>query len=290
MATTQLSSFGSYDPVQSDHLLTDVVMQFKKSNVMLPLVWSQKAPAGAASVTFVEMTALASSAVDAKTEVQEQTSDAVATTAFEALISQSVVRADISDLAKAGSAYDLVGGVTTNLGNACALKVDALLTAKFTGFSQTAGTAAGSPLDLDEFFEAARLLHAAGAPMPYSYVGNSKQIWGAKGIQGLLIASSSGTFADNPVSATMLANGFVGQLAGVNLYYSEEIAIDGNDDAPAGMFSEKAIGLGISSLGLIGLETQRDASYRHTEYVATVSCGVTEVMDKFGVYMLTDLS
>ena len=290
MATTQLSSFGSYDPVQSDHLMSDVVMQFKKSNVMLPLVWSQVAPSGAASVTFVEMTALASSAVDAKNETQEQTSDAVATTAKEALVAQYVIRADISDLARAGSAYDLVGGVSTNLGQACALKVDALCTAIFTGFSQTAGTAAGSALDLDEFFEAARLLHAAGAPMPYSYVGNSKQIWGSKGIQGLIVGLGSGHLADNPVSATMLANGYVGQLAGVNLYFSEEIAVDGNDDAPAGMFSEKAIGLGISSLGLIGLETQRDASYRHTEYIATVSAAAVEVVDKFGVYMLTDLA
>jgi len=264
-------------------------MAFKKSNVMAPLVMTAVAPQGSASVTFVDMTALASSAVDSKNETQEQTSDAVATGAHEAVIAQYVVRADISDLAKAGSAYDLEGGVITNLGNACALKVDALLTAKFSGFSQTAA-AAGTPLSLDLFFDAARQLHAAGAPMPYSYVGNSKQIWGAKGIQGLIVASSSGTFADNPVSATMLANGFVGQLAGVNLYFSEEIAVDGNDDAPAGMFSEKALGLGVSSLGLINIETQRDASYRHTEYVATVSCAAVEVMDTFGVYMLSDVS
>jgi len=289
MATTQISSFANYSVTASDTILPDVVMAFKKSNVMAPLVMTAVAPQGSASVTFVDMTALASSAVDSKNETQEQTSDAVATGAHEAVIAQYVVRADISDLAKAGSAYDLEGGVITNLGNACALKVDALLTAKFSGFSQTAA-AAGTPLSLDLFFDAARQLHAAGAPMPYSYVGNSKQIWGAKGIQGLIVASSSGTFADNPVSATMLANGFVGQLAGVNLYFSEEIAVDGNDDAPAGMFSEKALGLGVSSLGLINIETQRDASYRHTEYVATVSCAAVEVMDTFGVYMLSDVS
>lgn len=290
MATTQISSFANYSVTASDTILPDVVMAFKKSNVMAPLVWTATAPPGSASVTFVDMTALASSAVDSKNETQEQTSDAIATGAHEAVIAQYVVRADISDLARAGSAYDLEGGVAENLGNACALKVDSLLTSVFTGFSQTAGVAAGSPLDLDEFFEAARLLHAAGAPMPFSYVGNSKQIWGPKGIQGLIVGLGSGHLADNPVSATMLANGYVGQLAGVNLYFSEEIAVDGNDDAPAGMFSQKAIGLGVSSLGLINIETQRDASYRHTEYVASVSCAAVEVMDTFGVYMLSDLS
>ena len=126
--------------------------------------------------------------------------------------------------------------------------------------------------------------------MPFSYVGNSKQIWGAKGIQGLIVATSTGTLADNPVSAAMLGNGYVGQLGGVNIYFSEEVLEDGNNDCPAGMFSQKALGLGISSAGLINVETQRDASYQSTEYVCSLKCGVIEVMDTFGVYMLSDVS
>ncbi len=289
MATTQKSSFANYSVTAADTILPDVVMAFKKSNVMAPLVWTAPAVQGAASVTFVDMTALASTDVDDLGETAEQGSDAVATGAHECIIKNYVVRADISDLARLGSAYDLVGGVTENLGNACALKLDDLLTDLFSGFSQTSGSA-GNALTLDLFFDAARQLHAAGAPMPYSYVGNSKQIWGAKGIQGLIVASSSGTLADNPVSATMLGNGYVGQLGGVNLYFSEEVTVDGNDDAPAGMFSSKALGLGVSSAGLINIETQRDISYQSVEYVASMKCGVIEVMDTFGVYMLTDVS
>ena len=289
MATTQKSSFANYSVTAADNILPDVVMAFKKSNVMAPLVWTAPAVAGAASVTFVDMTALASSDVDDLAETSEQGSDAVATGAHECIIKNYVVRADISDLARLGSAYDLAGGVAENLGNACALKLDDLLTALLAGFSQTSGSASNA-LTLDFFFDAARQLHSAGAPMPFSYVGNSKQIWGAKGIQGLIVASSSGTLADNPVSGAMLANGYVGQLGGVNLYFSEEVTEDGNNDCPAGMFSQKAMGLGISSAGLINIETQRDASYQSTEYVASMKCGVIEVMDTFGVYMLTDVS
>ena len=289
MATTQKSSFANYSVTAADNILPDVVMAFKKSNVMAPLVWTAPAVAGAASVTFVDMTALASSDVDDLGETAEQGSDAVATGAHECIIKNYVVRADISDLARLGSAYDLAGGVAENLGNACALKLDDLLTALLAGFSQTSGSASNA-LTLDFFFDAARQLHSAGAPMPFSYVGNSKQIWGAKGIQGLIVASSSGTLADNPVSGAMLANGYVGQLGGVNLYFSEEVTEDGNNDCPAGMFSQKAMGLGISSAGLINIETQRDASYQSTEYVASMKCGVIEVMDTFGVYMLTDVS
>ena len=288
MATTQKSSFANYSVTAADNILPDVVMAFKKTNVMAPLVWTAPAVAGAASVTFVDMTALSSSDVDDLGETADQGSDAVATGAHECIIKNYVVRADISDLARLGSAYDLVNGVTENLGNACALKLDDLLTDLFSGFSQTVG-GDGQVLDLDKFFDAARQLHAAGAPLPFSYVGNSKQIWGASGIQGLLV-NVSNTVADNPLSQAMLGNGYVGQLAGVNLYYSQEVTETGANDCPAGMFSQKALGLGVSSAGLINIETQRDASYQSTEYVCSLKCGVIEVMDTFGVYMLTDVS
>ena len=288
MATTQKSSFANYSVTAADHILPDVVMAFKKSNVMAPLVWTAPAVAGAASVTFVDMTALASSDVDNLTETSEQDSDVIATGAHDCINNNYVVRADISDLARLGSAYDIVGGVSENLGNACALKLDSLLTALFSGFDLTVG-GDGQALDLDKFFDAARQLHAAGAPLPFSYVGNSKQIWGANGIQGLLVGTNN-TLADNPVSVSMLGNGYVGQLAGVNLYYSQEVTETGANDCPAGMFSQKAIGLGVSSSGLINIETQRDASKQATEYVAAMKCGVIEVMGTFGVYMSSDVA
>ena len=290
MATTQKSSFANYSVTAADHILPDVVMAFKKKNVMAPLVWTAPAVTGASSVTFVDMTALASTDVDDLGETSEKGSDAVATGAHECIIKNYVVRADISDLARLGAAYDLEGGVAENLANAASLKLDDLLTDLFSGFSQTSGSAS-NPLTLDQFFDAARQLHAAGAPMPFNYVGNSKQIWGAKGLQGLTVASSSGTLADNAaVSGAMLENGWIGTLGGVNIYYSEEILEDGNNDCPAGMFSQKAIGLGVSSAGLINVETQRDASYQSTEYVCSLKCGVIEVMDTFGVYMITDVA
>lgn len=289
MAVTQKSSFANYAVTASDQILPDVIMAFTKSNVMAPLVNSAIAPPGAASVTFVDMTAKASSDVGSLSEGSERASIAVATGAHECIIVNYVVRSDLSDLAVLGAPYDLTGNVADNLGHAAALKIDDLLTDTFSGFSQTSG-AAGTALSLDLFFDAARQLHGAGAPMPFSYVGNSKQIWGAKGIQGLLIATSTGTFADNPVSTEMLANGYVGKLGGVDIYFSQEITEDGNDDCPAGMFSKNALGFGISSAGLINVETQRDASYQHTEYIVSLKCGVIEVQDTFGVYMITDVS
>ena len=155
MAVTQKSSFANYSVSASDHILPDVIMAFTKSNVMAPLVNSAVAPAGAASVTFVDMTAKASSDVTSLSEGNEQSSIAVATGAHECIIANYVVRSDLTDLAILGAPYDLSGNVADNLGHAAALKVDDLLTDLFSGFSQTVG-GDGQTLSLDMFFDAAR--------------------------------------------------------------------------------------------------------------------------------------
>ena len=53
------------------------------------------------------------------------------------------------------------------------------------------------------------------------------------------------------------------------------------------MFSRDALGRGISSSGLIEAETQRDASYQHTESVVSLQCGAIEVQATFGVSIVT---
>jgi len=292
MAVTQKSSFGSYSVSANDDIVAEAIHAFQNANVMSPLVQTAVAGDGAASVTFVDFTPTASSSVSSLSEGSEASSIEVASTAHTASIGNYVVRSDITDLARLGTAGDLEGDVGANLGQACSLKVDDLLVSLFSGFSQTAA-GAGTSLTLDAFFEAARQLHSAGAPLPFSFVGHSKQIWGSKGLQGLLVATNSSTqVADNPISANMLENGYVGKLAGVNIYFSEEINDDvGNGgDAAGGMFSRGALGLGISNAGLINIETQRDASYQHDEYIASVKCGVIEIKDSFGVYILSDVS
>ena len=90
MAVTQKSSFANYSVTASDSILPDVVMAFSKSNVMAPLVQTAVAPQGAASVTFVDMTAKASSDVTSLSEGSERSSIAVATGAHECIIANYV--------------------------------------------------------------------------------------------------------------------------------------------------------------------------------------------------------
>ena len=195
-----------------------------------------------------------------------------------------------------GNAEDLTGNVGDVLGNAVAAKLDADLTALGTGFASTQ-SAAGTPLALSHTFGSMRLLRAAGAPFPYNLVLSPKQVWGPKGLLGLLHDESVTGSNAKPMSllgskGEDAMNGWVGTIAGFNVYWSDQINEDvgSGGDAAGFAFSKGAIGCAIGPEGLIRLETERNASFRTTEYVAVGFWGEVEIKDLFGVYILTDVS
>ena len=225
------------------------------------------------------------------------TMTSIDTAARQATVSEHVIRTDVSDLAAMGSAEDYTGNVGQVLGNAVAAKLDADLTALGTGFSQTE-CGAGTALALSHLFGSMRQLRAAGAPFPYNLVLSPKQVWGAKGLSGLLQdAAVTGSNA-KPMSLMgdkgeeTMANGMVGSIAGFNVYWSDQIEenVGSGGDAAGFAFSKGAVGCAIGPQGLIRIETERNASFRTTEYVATGFWGEIEIHDGFGVYILSDVS
>ena len=276
----------------------DAVIAFNHTNVMLPLVTSKQAVKGAITVQFPDYTKVASSSVAAATDGGYHTTVASITTAARsATVSEHVIRADVSDLARMGNAEDLTGNVGAVFGNAVAAKLDADLTALGTGFSQTESSA-GTQLALSHVFGSMRQLRAAGAPFPYNLVLSPKQVWGSKGLISLLHDDAVTGSNSKPMSLMgqkgeeAMANGWVGSIAGFNCYWSDQINEDvgSGGDAAGFAFSKGAVGLAIGPEGLFRLETERNASFRTTEYVACGFWGEIEIKDAFGVYILTDVS
>lgn len=276
----------------------DAVIAFNHTNVMLPLVTSKQAVKGAITVQFPDYTKVASSSVAAATDGGDHTTVASITTAARsATVSEHVIRADVSDLARMGNADDLTGNVGAVLGNAVAAKLDADLTALGTGFSQTE-CGAGTSLALSHVFGSMRQLRAAGAPFPYNLVLSPKQVWGGKGLISLLHDDAVTGTNSKPMSLMgqkgeeAIANGWVGSIAGFNTYWSDQIEEDvgSGGDAAGFAFSKGAVGLAIGPEGLFRLETERNASFRTTEYVACGFWGEIEIKDAFGVYILSDVS
>ena len=276
----------------------DAVIAFNHSNVMFPLVTSKQATPGSSHVQFADYTKIASSSVGAATDGSDYTTVTSMTTAARtATISEHVIRADVSDLAVMGNAEDLTGNVGNILGDAVAAKLDADLTALGTGFSQTESSA-GTALALSHVFGSMRQLRAAGAPMPYNLVLSPKQVWGAKGLISLLHDDAVTGSNAKPMSLMgnkgeeAMATGFVGSIAGFNVYWSDQINEDvgSGGDAAGFAFSKGAIGLAVGVDGLFRIETERNASFRTTEYIACGFWGEVEIKDAFGVYILTDVS
>ena len=271
-------------------IIGDAVVAFNKANVMLPLCTVKQAVKGAITVQFVDYTKIGSGDVSTPGDGADlSTMTSIDTASKSCTVSEHVIRTDVSDIAAMGSAEDYTGNVGAVLGNAVAAKLDDDLVTLGESFSQTE-CGAGTALSLDHLFGSMRQLRAAGAPFPYNLVLSPKQVWGAKGLSGLLVDPSAGVQADNPLSQSKLANGVVGSVAGFDVYWSDQINenVGSGGDAAGFAFSKGAVGVAVGPEGLIRVETERNASFRTTEYVATGFWGEIEIKDAYGVYILSD--
>ena len=275
----------------------DAVIAFNHTNVMFPLVTVQQAAKGSNHVQFSDWTKLASSDVTAATQATTTTAVAITTAARTATVSEHVIASTVSDLVLMGSADDITGQAGTALGNAVAAKLDDDLVELGKGFSQTEA-AAGTALALSHVFGSMRQLRSASAPFPYSLVLSPKQVWGAKGIISLLHDDAVTGSNSKPMSLMgakgeeAMSTGFVGSIAGFNVYWSDQIDEDvgSGGDAAGFAMSKGGIGLGVGAEGLFRVASERDEMLRAVNYVATGFWGEIEVKDTFGVYVLTDVS
>ena len=275
----------------------DAVIAFNHVNVMYPLVTVQQAAQGSNHVQFSDWTKLASSDVTAATQATTTTAVAITTAARTATISEHVIASTVSDLVLMGSGDDVEGQAGPALGNAVAAKLDDDLVELGKSFSQTE-CGAGTGLALSHIFGSMRQLRAAGAPMPYNLVLSPKQVWGAKGIISLL--HDEGVTGTNAKPMSMMGNkaeeafstGYVGSIAGFNVYWSDQIDenVGSGGDAAGFAFSQGGIGLGVGADGLFRIAAERDEMLRATNYVATGFWGEVEIKDAYGVYILSDVS
>ena len=275
----------------------DAVIAFNHVNVMFPLVTVGQAAKGSNSVQFGDWTKLLSGDVTEATEATTTSAVAITSTSKTATISEHVIAATIGDLASMGSNDDLQGTGGTALGNAVAARLDDDLVELGKGFSQTEA-AAGTALALSHIFGSMRQLRAASAPFPYSLVLSPKSVWGSKGIISLLHDDAVTGSNSKPMSLMgskgdeAMAAGWVGSIAGFNVYWSDQIDEDVGSGGDAANFamSKGAIGLGVGAEGLFRIASERDEMLRATNLVATGFWGEVEIKDTFGVYVLTDVS
>lgn len=191
----------------------------------------------------------------------------------------SVMLSDLAVMAGQGNVAADVGKV---LGNAVAAKVDDVIATLFQSgeFTSSIG-AAGADNTVTDIFKAVGHLRAQKYTGQLSAVLHPLQSYAIKNA----LANTANSYA-NDLSNEALRTGYVGNIAGVNIFESSAVKVDGSDDASGFIFAEEA--LGIAMKRDFQVESQRDASARSTELVATMYMGADVLEPLAGVKLVGD--
>ena len=214
------------------------------------------------------------------TEGTDMSSSTVSTSSVTITVGEVGAQVVLTDVAAmgAGNPAEELGTV---LGNSIATKIDTALIALFDGFSTALG-GAGTEITVADIFKAAATLRNNKAQGDIFAVVHPFQAYQLKANLTNTFANPNGGDAQN----TAMVNSYVGTIAGVDIYESSNITVDGSDDAKGAVFSREA--LAIAMKRDFQIETQRDASLRAFELNATAVYGVGELDDTYGVEMLFD--
>jgi len=192
----------------------------------------------------------------------------------------------LTDLATETASEDVAAAIGRQIGQGMALKVDQDIAALFTGFSNTVGSG-GTDVSVDTMFQAAAKLRNNKAPGPYYCVLHPYQAYSLK--KQLTNAGATMSHNLSDVGNTALSQGFVGMIAGINIFESTVIGGDSASSTGTGnyygaVFSQDAIGYMLKRN--MRVENQRDASLRATEIVGSMAYGVSEIFDQYGVAVI----
>jgi N4-gp56 family major capsid protein len=265
-------------------IVAEALFVASEASIMRNLVRNYTIPMGSGKTITVPRYPQVSAA--ALTEGTDLTNTAVSTDGAVLTVSEVGVMTVVTDLARMASASNVIADVGRLFGEAIARKIDTDLTALFDGFSTNALGDGTTAITAAAIFQAVAKLRSAGVPPTDLFCVLHPAI------AYDLKANMTNTFA-NPNAGILqneaMATGYVGTLAGVPIFETSNMANTGTTgDYKGGLFHRDALGLAF--LQDIKIETQRDASLRGDELVATAVYGVGELYDGYGVELHYDSS
>ena len=200
----------------------------------------------------------------------------VSTSKSDLTVAENGIMTTLTDLSRDASESDVIQDLGKLFGEAISKKMDRDLTALFSGFSNSVGND-GDDLTVALLSQAATKLRAAGVPGPYYGVFNPEQTHALK-------SSLTNTFV-NP-NAGILQNeamreGYIGRIVGIDIFETSNVVEDSATAYSGAVFARDALGLAM--MRDINIETQRDASLRATEIVATAVYATGELHDSYGI-------
>lgn len=194
--------------------------------------------------------------------------------------------ATLTDTARDSANDDTAASIGRVLGETIAKKVDEDIAALFTGFSNSVGGGSGTELTPDDILAAISVLRANSVTGPFVGVFHPYQTYNLRKV--LANAGAATVPSLSNVGNEVLSMGYIGRLFGVDIYESSVVTGTSAGAYIGAVMHPDALAFCLKK-DLV-LETQRDASLRATEIVASMTYAVGELFDVHGVKIITDAS
>ena len=264
------------------NITQEAIFTFQETSVMRPLVTLYPLMGSGKVAEVPVYPAISAAAVNEATDLSNT---AVNPTSATITASEIGVMTTLTDLGASSASRNVGADIGKLFGEAIAKKVDTDLCGLFSSFTTNTAGAAGTELTADLLFKAQAQLRTLSVPAPYYAVFHPKALFNLK--KTLTQAGYSGTAtAISEIGNEALRNGYIGRIAGIDVFENANLSIDGSDDSIGGVFHPASIGLAMKED--FKVETQRDASLRATEIVASIVYGKAVVKESFGAAITTD--
>jgi len=267
-------------------LYTEIVAEAQfvaqEQSIMRNLVRNYAISGGGKAVEVPIYAAVSAAAVS---EASDLSNTAIDPSSVTITASEVGVMTTLTDLARNSAPRNVAADIGRLFGEAIAKKQDTDMTALFDGFSTAIG-------DGTEAITAAKVFQAASDLRAAALNINECAVVLHPKIAFDLKANITNTFANsnaNDLANEALRSGFVGTLAGMRVFETSNMSNSGNaGDYKGAAFHRDA--LAMAEMQGLKVETQRDASLRADEIVATAVYGVGEIHDSYGVELHYDSS
>tara|TARA_R100000951_G_scaffold72448_1_gene61110 strand:+ start:141 stop:1004 length:864 start_codon:yes stop_codon:yes gene_type:complete len=267
-------------------IVAEALFVASERSIMRPLVKNYAITGGGKSVEVPIYAAVSAAAVS---EASDLSNTAINPTSVTITASENGIMTTLTDLGRNAAPRNVAADIGKLFGEAIAKKIDTDLTALFGGFSNTVGGNT-TVMSAGLIFNAVAKLRSTGVP------SDNLACILHPNIAFDLKSGLSNTFANpNPGAGNeALRTGFAGQIAGVSVYETSNMAdASGNNPGTTGDYKGAVFhsdALGLAMMQDLKIETQRDASLRADEIVATAVYGVGELQDSYGCEVEADSS
>ena len=277
--------------VPTELISATIIQEARPFNVVAPLVSRFSMPTQSGKILSVPK--LPSTSASSVEEASDITATARTTTEANITVAEVGISTSLTKMALLTAKLpDQLSMWAQSAGRAIAQKVTGDLCTLFSALNgaSAVGTS-GTNITIANFIEAIYTLDNANSPGRKVAVLHPRQVADLYSA----ITSSTGTpFAsldelvrDGRLPGGTPDAGFVGLLLGVPVYSTTEcVSANSSADVVGAMFCEQA--MGYAQLEPVTVKYDEDASARTTEIVATIIYGVAELVDTYGVSIVTD--